>query len=60
MQYNRWLLVLTAALEKKVREMHELVKRLEEEKYDWEVKLRRQDYEVNRLRLFSSRIFFLF
>lgn len=33
-------------LEKKVKELHRYVSQLEEEKYDWEVKLRKQDYEV--------------
>ena len=33
-------------LEKKVKELYDYVCRLEEDKYDWEVKIRRQDYEV--------------
>ncbi len=37
---------LTAGLEKKVREMHALYAKLEEEKYDWELKIRNQEYEV--------------
>ena len=41
-----FLLLFPAQLEKKVREMHALLTKLEEEKYDWEVKIRRQDYEV--------------
>eukprot|EP00108_Taenia_solium_P006184 TsM_000890400 transcript=TsM_000890400 gene=TsM_000890400 len=38
-----------AALAKKVRELHARVAQLEGEKYDWEVKLRRQDIEINEL-----------
>jgi len=33
-------------LEKKVREFYDIVCRLEEEKYDWEFKLRKMDFEV--------------
>ncbi|MDJ8942386.1 troponin, partial [Clostridium perfringens] len=36
-------------LAKKVKDLHHYVSSLEEEKYDWEVKLRRQDYEINEL-----------
>lgn len=43
---NCLVCVFSAQLEKKVREMHALLTKLEEEKYDWEVKIRRQDYEV--------------
>lgn len=39
----------SAALAKKVRELHARVAQLEGEKYDWEVKLRRQDIEINEL-----------
>lgn len=41
--------VLLAALQKKVRELHARMAQLEGEKYDWEVKLRRQDIEINEL-----------
>lgn len=34
-------------LEKRVRELYDLVCRLEEEKYDWEFKLRKMDFEVS-------------
>lgn len=37
---------MTGDLEKKVRDLYSKVCRLEEEKYDWEVKIRKQDYEV--------------
>ncbi len=37
---------ISAGLEKKVREMHALYAKLEEEKYDWELKIRNQEYEV--------------
>ena len=33
-------------IEKKVRELYEVVCRLEDEKYDWEMKLIRQNAEV--------------
>ena len=33
-------------LEKKVRELYATVCKLEEEKYDWEDKIRKQDFEV--------------
>ncbi|VDL20017.1 unnamed protein product [Hymenolepis diminuta] len=42
-------LQLDAALQKKVRELHARMAQLEGEKYDWEVKLRRQDIEINEL-----------
>ena len=38
--------MVTDQLEKKVRELHKRVSHLEEEKYDWEDKLRRQTFEV--------------
>ena len=37
------------ALAKKVRELHARMAQLEGEKYDWEMKLRRQDIEINEL-----------
>jgi len=37
---------VTDKLEKKVRELYDIVCRLEEEKYDWEFKLRKMDFEV--------------
>ena len=41
--------MVTDQLEKKVRELYKKVCDLEEEKYDWEEKLRRQTYEVSDL-----------
>merc|ERR1712002_781127 len=38
-----------SALEKKVNEPYKQVCGLEEEKYDWEFKIRRQEYELNEL-----------
>lgn len=38
-----------AALQKKVRELHTRMAQLEGEKFDWEMKLRRQDLEINEL-----------
>jgi len=38
--------VVTDKLEKKVRELYDIVCRLEDEKYDWEFKLRKMDFEV--------------
>lgn len=43
-------------LEQKVRALYESVSRLEEEKYDWEVKLRRLDTEVNELNIVVNDI----
>ena len=42
-----WL--YTEQIEKKVRELYDVVCRLEEEKYDWEMKLIRQNAEVTLL-----------
>ncbi len=42
----RCVLLLTAGLEKRVKELYALVCRLEEEKYDWEARLGRQTEEV--------------
>lgn len=36
-------------LKKKVNELYKLVCSLEKEKYDWEVKIRTQEYEINEL-----------
>merc|ERR1712178_182568 len=36
-------------LESKVKELYKTVCALEEEKYDWEFKIRRQEYELNEL-----------
>jgi len=43
-------------LEQKVRALYDSVARLEEEKYDWEVKLRRLDTEVNELNIVVNDI----
>ena len=40
-------------LEKKVRELYDIVCRLEDEKYDWEFKLRKMDFEVRESSLAS-------
>jgi len=39
------------ALEKRVRDLYASVSRLEEEKYDWEVRLGRQTEEINELNI---------
>jgi len=39
------------ALEKRVKELYSIVCRLEEEKYDWEVRLGRQTEEINDLNI---------
>jgi len=39
------------ALEQKVRALYDSVAKLEEEKYDWELKLRRLDTEINELNI---------
>jgi len=39
------------ALEKRVQELHKVVCRLEEEKYDWEARLGRQTEEINELNI---------
>jgi len=36
-------------LQKKIKELHDRVRGLEGDKYDWEVKIRRQDVEINEL-----------
>lgn len=36
----------TADLQKLVKELHSRVAALEEEVYDWEIKIRKQDFEV--------------
>ena len=41
--------VLLEQLDKKVRELYDAACRLEEEKYDWEMKLIRQNAEVTSL-----------
>merc|ERR1712018_67407 len=38
-----------AGMEKKVKALYEVVVALEEEKYDWELKIRKQEYEINEL-----------
>ncbi|VDN08954.1 unnamed protein product [Dibothriocephalus latus] len=38
-----------AAVIKKIKELYERMKALEGDKYDWEVKIRRQDFEINEL-----------
>jgi len=43
-------------LEQKVRALYESVARSEEEKYDWEVKLRRLDTEINELNIVVNDI----
>jgi len=44
------------ALEQKVRALYDSVAKLEEEKYDWEVKLRRLDTEINELNIVVNDI----
>ena len=44
---KKLLLYLTEKLEQKVRELYDIVCRLEDEKYDWEFKLRKMDFEVS-------------
>jgi len=39
----------SASLQSKVKELYNIVCRLEEEKYDWEFKLRKVDFEVREL-----------
>ncbi len=48
------LFMLTAALSKKVRSLYKQLQSLEEEKYDWELKIRRQDYEVRHIAFYFS------
>jgi hypothetical protein len=45
-----------AGLDKKVRSLHESITRLEEEKYDWELKLRKMDFEINELNIVVNDI----
>lgn len=45
-----------ANLEKKVRELYDIVVRLEDEKYDWEFKLRKLDFEINELNIVVNDI----
>jgi len=44
--WTDWRRVWTEQLDKKVRELYDIVCRLEDEKYDWEMKLIRQNAEV--------------
>ncbi|XP_074660193.1 troponin I-like isoform X2 [Tubulanus polymorphus] len=37
------------SLERKVKELYQQLKSLEDEKYDWEIRIRRQDIEINEL-----------
>ena len=46
MSHLESFVVVTEKLEKKVRELYDIVCRLEDEKYDWEFKLRKMDFEV--------------
>jgi len=45
-----------SALLKKVRELHARMAQLEGEKYDWEVKIRRQDVEINELTMKANDV----
>ena len=47
-----FVVFVTDKLEKKVRELYDTVCRLEEEKYDWEFKLRKMDFEVRTACIF--------
>jgi len=51
-QKRQWLCfgLILASLQSKVRELYDVVCRLEGEKYDWEFKLRKVDFEVRSLR----------
>lgn len=40
-----------SGLEKKVKELYKAVVALEEEKYDWESRIRKQDFEINELNI---------
>jgi len=44
------------ALEKVVRDLHDGIARLEEEKYDYELKLRKMDFEINELNIIVNGI----
>lgn len=52
---------LSDALRSKVNQLHEQLRQLEGEKYDWEEKLRRQDVEVSNgfIQLIDMKLFFL-
>jgi len=43
-------------LEQKVRTLYDAVAKLEEEKYDWEFKLRKLDFEINELNIVVNDI----
>jgi hypothetical protein len=43
-------------LQSRVRELYDVVCRLEEEKYDWEFKLRKMDFEINELNIVVNDI----
>jgi len=43
-------------LEQKVRTLYDSVAKLEEEKYDWEFKLRKLDFEINELNIVVNDI----
>ncbi|XP_059150839.1 troponin I-like isoform X10 [Physella acuta] len=43
--------LVQADLQKLVRDLHQRVANLEEEVYDWEIKIRKQDFEINELTL---------
>jgi len=45
-----------SGLEQKVRALYEAVAKLEEEKYDWEFKLRKMDFEINELNIVVNDI----
>jgi len=45
-----------SALEQKVRQLYDAISRLEEEKYDWEFKLRKMDFEINELNIVVNDI----
>jgi len=47
--------VWSEQLEKKVRELYDVMCRLEEEKYDWEMKLIRQNAEVELSQLYITK-----
>lgn len=44
-----YYLFFPAGLKAKVNELYKRTVTLEEEKYDWELKIRRQDFEVRHL-----------
>lgn len=45
-----------SGLEQKVRALYDSVAKLEEEKYDWEFKLRKMDFEINELNIVVNDI----